>query len=273
VIHGYGGNANLAEQWSESQSTRALNHYRIVPTRVNPRSYKDPREVPRYSVAEVALYLHLKSRTVHNWFFGRSYHTKEGKAFWNPVVVPSAHDPHGFSLSFFNLAEAHVLASTRNDFNISMKSIRFAMDELVRKYPNTSAHPLLSKDFETDGCDMFIRELATQGEEVILNLNKPNQCGLKAMMESYLKRIARDDHYLPTKVFPVSGNNLEDRTIVISQGIAAGRPTIAGTGIRAAVVWNRFKAGETEAELADDYGIDEQEIKTAISYFTALRAA
>jgi len=263
----------VLEQWTESQIERVLSGYRIVPTKVNPRNYTDPREVPRYSVAEASLYLHLKPRTVHNWFFGRYYSTKEGKIFWNPVAVPSAHDPHGFSLSFFNLAEAHILTATRNDFDISMKSIRFAMDELVRKYPDARNHPLLSKDFETDGCDLFIRELAQQGEEVILNLNRPGQYGLKEMMEGYLKRIVRDDHYLPTKIFPVLDHDLADRTIVISQGVAAGRPTIAGTGIRAAAVWNRFKAGETEAELADDYGINEQEIKKAIGYFTSLRAA
>lgn len=263
----------MSSPWTQTQIERALSGYAIVPTKVNPRSYKDPREVPRYSIAEVALYFHLAPMTVHNWFFGRNYWTKQGKTFWNPVVVPAAHDPHGFSLSFFNLAEAHVLASTRNDFKISMKSIRFAMDELIIKYPSANRHPLLSKDFETDGCDLFIRELANQGEEIILNLNKPDQLGLKAMMEGYLKRIVRDDHFLPTKVFPVLDHDLEDRTIVISQGVAAGRPTIAGTGIRAAAVWNRYKAGETEAELADDYGINEQEIKKAIGYFTSLRAA
>lgn len=261
------------ELWTESQIDRTLSGFGILPTKVNPRNYSDPREVPKYSVAEVSLYLHLKARTVHNWFFGRYYSTSAGKIFWNPVAVPAAHDPHGFSLSFFNLAETHVLAATRNEFNISMKSIRFAMDELVRKYPEAQKHPLLSKDFETDGCDLFIRELAKQGEEVILNLNKPDQFGLKAMMEGYLKRIARDDRYLPTEVFPVVDHDMQDRTIVISQGVAGGRPTIAGTGIRAAAVWNRYNAGETEAELADDYGINEQEINKAISYFTSLRAA
>lgn len=255
---------------AEAQIRRIIGGYDIVPTKVNPRSYRDPREVPRYSVAEVALYLHLKPRTVHNWFFGRYYTTKEGKIFWNPVAVPSAHDPKGFSLSFFNLAEAHVLAATRNEFNISMKAIRFAMDELVRKYSTARQHPLLSKDFETDGCDLFIRELAKQGEEIILNLNKPNQYGLKAMMDTYLKRIVRDENFLPTEIFPVLDHDFQNQTIVISQTVASGRPTIAGTGIRAAAVWNRFKAGETEAELADDYGINEKEIKIAIGYFASL---
>ena len=267
MYHGYGGKAKV---WTEVRINRVLDGYGIVPTKVNPRNYKDEREVPRYTVSEVALYLHRKPRTVHNWFFGRSYQTKGGKIFWNPVAIPATHDPHGFSLSFFNLAEAHVLAATR-DFNISVKSIRFAMDELMRIYPNTT-HPLLSRDFETDGCDLFIRELKKHGE-VIVNLNRPDQYGLKEMMEGYLKRIVRDEQYLPTKIFPVIDHDLEDRTIVISEGVASGTPTISGTGIRAAVIWNRFKAGDTEADLADDYGIDEKKIKTAINYFASLRAA
>jgi uncharacterized protein (DUF433 family) len=242
-----------------------------VPTRVNPRGYSDSRDVPKYSITEVARYLRLKPRTVHNWFFGRSYTAAGEKQFWNPIAVPSAHDPHGYSLSFYNLAEAHVLAATRHDFNIRMKSIRFAMDELTKLHPNV-VHPLLSRDFETDGCDIFIRVLKEHGE-VILNLNRPGQYGLKDMMDSYLKRIVRDNLYLPTKIFPVLDHNFEDRTIVISQGIAAGRPTISGTGVRAAAVWNRFQAGETPEALAEDYGINEQEIKKAIDYFTAVKAA
>lgn len=274
VYHGCGGERKVVERlWTERQIERALGWHSILPTKINPRNYADAREVPRYSVAEVALYLHLKPRTVHSWFFGRAYATSQGKTFWNPVAIPAAHDPHGYSLSFFNLAEAHVLASTRKDFNISMKSIRFAMNELVKKYASAQGHPLLSKDFETDGCDLFIRELAAHGEEVVLNLNKPDQLGLKEMMDGYLKRIVRDARYMPTKVFPVVDHDMRDRTIVISQGVAAGRPTIAGTGIRASAVWNRYKAGETEAELADDYGVNEQEIKKAITYFSSLRAA
>lgn len=146
------------------------------------------------------------------------------------------------------------------------------MGQLTKLYPGIS-HPLLSRDFETDGCDLFIRELAERGEEVILNLNKPGQYGLKEMMDSYLKRIVRDEFYRPTEIFPFVDHDPSDRTIVISQSIGAGRPTIAGTGIRAAVVWNRYSAGETEAELADDYGIDEKEIKKAISYFASVKAA
>jgi uncharacterized protein (DUF433 family) len=207
---------------------------------------------------------------VHTWFFGRFYKTSAGKQFWEPPAIPAGHDPHGFSLSFFNLAEAHVLSATR-DFNIQMRSIKDAMGELAKIYPSVK-HPLLSKDFETDGCDLFIRILKEHREEVLLNLSTGNYA-LKPVMDAYLKRLVRDSFGLPTEVFPVLDHDLEDKAIVISSGVAAGRPTVAGTGVRVAAIWNRANAGETPQELAEDYGINEREIKKAIAYFTALRAA
>jgi uncharacterized protein (DUF433 family) len=240
-------------------------------TRVNPHVYPDPREVPKYSVTEVALYFNLKPRTVHTWFFGRSYKAQGKKRFWEPLAIPAAHDPHGYSLSFYNLAEAHVLSSTRHDFNISMKSIRFAMKELGKIYPQVS-HPLLSKNFETDGCDLFIRVLREHGEELIVNLTTGNY-GLKVILDAYLKRIIRDTLGFPTEIFPVIDHDFADRTIVINPGVAAGRPTIASVGVRASAVWERYRAGETTHELAEDYGINETEIKKAINYFTTTAKA
>jgi hypothetical protein len=119
--------------------------YTKLPMNIDPRRYSDRREVPKYTVTEAALYLGLKPRTVHTWFFGRSYHVAGEKLFWSPVAIPADHNPRGPSLSFYNLAEAHVLSSTRG-FNISMKSIRKAMDNLVLLYP--TSHPLISREFD-----------------------------------------------------------------------------------------------------------------------------
>lgn len=256
--------------WTDLEVQHAMDGYRIVPTRVNPRSYSDQREVPRYSVREVALYFRLKPRTVHTWFFGRFYRTSKGKQFWEPPAIPAAHDPHGFSLSFFNLAEAHVLSATR-DFNIKMKSIKYAMEQLTRIYPS-QRHPLLAEVFETDGCDLFMRMLKERGEELVLNLSTGNYA-LKPIMDAYLKRLVRDPLGMPTEVFPVVDDDLGDKTIVISSGVASGRPIVASSGVRVAAIWNRHRAGESAHELAEDYGINEREIKRAINYFTAVRAA
>ena len=120
---------------------------------IDPRRYSDRREVPKYTTTEVALYLHLKPRTVHTWFFGRNYRVK-GEVeprFWPPLAIPADHNPREASLSFYNLAEAHVLSATRG-FKISMKSIRSAMENLNKIYP--AQHPLISREFETDNRDI-----------------------------------------------------------------------------------------------------------------------
>ena len=122
--------------------------------RIYPSRNHDRREVPRYTIAEVALYLGLRPRTLHTWFFGRAYAAKGTKEFWSPLATPAERNPRGPALSFYNLAEAHVLAATGQGFSISVKAIRHAIDTLLRLYP--SEHPLISRYFETDGPDVFI---------------------------------------------------------------------------------------------------------------------
>ena len=41
-------------------------------------------------------------------------------------------------------------------------------------------------------------------------------------------------------------------------------PTIAGTGIQARIVTERYRAGESVAELAHDYRLDAEQIEDAI---------
>jgi hypothetical protein len=86
--------------------------------RVDPHTYGDRREVPKYNVAEVALYLGINVRTLRNWFFGY-YGRSGGRAqFHNALVTPALRNPHGPSLSFYNLAEAQVLAAMRQKWSI-----------------------------------------------------------------------------------------------------------------------------------------------------------
>jgi len=237
---------------------------------IDPRRYSDRREVPKYTISEVALYLGLNPRTVHTWFFGRSYHVKGEPRFWSPLAIPADHNPRGPSLSFYNLAEAHVLSATRG-FRISMRSIRHAMDNLVKIYPNS--HPLISREFETDNRDIFIREMEGGNEEGLVNISSGNRA-IKPILDAYLERIDRDARGWPVRVYPVRGAITENhKRIVIIPSVASGRPTIAGSGVRVESIWGRAQAGETAAELAEDYGIDKIAIEEAISYFANVKAA
>lgn len=57
-----------------------------------------------------------------------------------------------------------------------------------------------------------------------------------------------------------------ENLISIDPDIAFGRPCVKGTGIAVDVIFDRFAARETIPELADDYGITEQQVNAAIDY-------
>jgi uncharacterized protein (DUF433 family) len=65
---------------------------------------------------------------------------------------------------------------------------------------------------------------------------------------------------------PVRSGGLlgQPRTIVIDPRRGFGQPTIAGTGIEASVIAQRYLAGDSIKRLAADYGVPVQGIEDAI---------
>jgi hypothetical protein len=124
---------------------------------VDPHQYADPRDVPRYTVGQIAYFLDIPASTVRWWCLGRNYKVHGELRSSPPLIKPALYDPHNPSLSFYNLAELHILGSTRRFSRISMQSIRGAIDYLSGAYP--SPHPLLGHDFFTDGKDLFVKRI------------------------------------------------------------------------------------------------------------------
>jgi uncharacterized protein (DUF433 family) len=54
--------------------------------------------------------------------------------------------------------------------------------------------------------------------------------------------------------------------VVVDPRISFGRPVIDGTSVRTETVAARYKAGESAADLADDYGVEVPQIDEAIRY-------
>jgi uncharacterized protein (DUF433 family) len=227
-------------------------------------NHVDRREIPAYTPTEVAYYLGIRQSTLRSWIYGRYYHTTEGRKFYPPLIIPADGD-NGF-LSFYNLAECHVLAATRYKHDVPVSAIRDAIEHLRKQYP--SEHPLISRDFFTDGRDVFVKEL-----EQTVNLSKQGQLGLKPVLDMYLERIVVDKQFRPKKLFPLIPGQEQEKVVSIVSGVSSGRPVIDGTGVPVAVVWDRHKAGEDVETLAEDYEIPIPKIKRAIEYVEHLKAA
>ncbi|WP_437483271.1 DUF433 domain-containing protein [Sorangium sp. So ce1014] len=61
-----------------------------------------------------------------------------------------------------------------------------------------------------------------------------------------------------------TGIGSQPKTIVVDPRRGFGQPVLAGTGIEARIVTERYRAGESVRLLAKDYGVEIEKIEDAI---------
>ena len=158
-----------------------------------------------------------------------------------------------------NVVEIHVLDAIRREHKIRLTNIRQALRYLRKHFP--SPHPLADQKFETDGPDLFIQ---VYGQ--LINISQLGQLAMRSILEAHLQRIERDPQGLAVRLYPFTRKRHldEPRIVVIDPHVSFGRPALTSSGIATAVIAERYKAGESVDELADDYGRERLEIEEAI---------
>jgi uncharacterized protein (DUF433 family) len=168
-------------------------------------------------------------------------------------------NPNEALLSFVNLVEAHVLSGLRREYKFSLQMLRKAIRYVKRQFPGR--HPLAEQAFATDGVDLFVERFGR-----LLQVNEPGQMAMRQLLDAHLERISRDPEGVPIKLYPFTRRQGRDepKAVEIDARISFGRPVLVGTGIPTAVIAERYKGGETIAELAGDYDRSATEIEEAI---------
>ncbi len=222
---------------------------------------RDPRDFPSYTTVEAARYVRLPLRTVQNWSFGFRKYGGE------PLIhIP---DPDRYLLSFWNVAELHVLSALRRYHRISMPKLRKAIQYLGKRFD--SPHPLLTEKMLTDGVSVFVEKA-----ESLINASMSGQVAMREILEAHLQRVDQDLNGIAVRFFPFVRHDPhgsyrtpgklmdEPKVISLDPRIRFGRPVIHGTSIPTDEIAERFCAGDTSSELAEEYGRKEEEIAEAI---------
>ncbi|MEM8807778.1 MAG: DUF433 domain-containing protein [Cyanobacteria bacterium P01_G01_bin.38] len=217
----------------------------------------DPRNIPTYSIGDAAQYLRIPVATIRSWTVGRKYPKANGDGFFPPLIPIPEWKPR--LLSFTNMVEVHMLRAIRRHHNIDLGKVRNALDYLEETLK--VSHPLAHEEFRTDGADLFIERY---GE--LLNASAAGQTQLKDTLKAHLDRIEPDDSGLAIKLYPFTRAHEENnpRIVVIDPRIAFGRLVIEGTGIPTSILAERYRAGDSIDELAEDYRCDRPQIEEAI---------
>ncbi|RZK30620.1 MAG: DUF433 domain-containing protein [Hymenobacter sp.] len=176
-------------------------------------------------------------------------------------------------LSFLNLIELHVLAAIRRLHQLPLGKVRHAV-QYVRQEFGTD-YPLAERQFETDGVDLFIREL-----DMLINASRRGQVAIRELVTAYLQRIERDATGFPLRLYPLyrADINIADEVqqapaiIAVDPTISFGRPVLIGSGIPVEVVISRYRAGDSIRDLVADYHLPEAAVEEALRYELGLAA-
>jgi len=219
----------------------------------------DIRNQPAYTLAEAARYLKVAPATLRAWFVGRPYPTGAGTAHSRPLIKPAKNPPP--TLSFWNLIEAHVLRSLRTDHGVSMDKLRRAVDYAQRTLKIDRL--LLSQELRTDAGKLLLERY---GE--LIELSASGQIAMRRLFNEHLARVDWDEWKYPVRLFPYTSGEaaLTARPIAIDAHVAFGRPILAAKGVTTGAIAERIDAGETAAELAEDYDLAIGEIEEAVLY-------
>lgn len=225
---------------------------------VNERNQNlDLRSQPAYGLAEAARYLKLPAATLRSWVVGRPYPKANGVGHSRPLIHPPKKQP--LLLTFWNLIEAHVLRSLRTEHGVSIKDVRKALSYAERA--EDIHRLLLHKDLRTNAGKLFLQKY---GE--LIDLSASGQLAMRRLFEEHLKRVEWDEWQFPVRLYPFVSGETDRRPIAIDPKIAFGRPVVLRAGVSTGIIAERIDAGETVADLADDYNLSLSEIEEAILY-------
>ena len=155
-----------------------------------------------------------------------------------------------------------------------MRVVRNALDYLRAQLD--VARPLADEQMFTDGKSILVHRL-----DRLIDAGHGGQTSMLELLDLHLDRIERNPSGIPIRLFPFTRKSPQDRraagrelrVIAIDPTVAFGRAVIAGTRVSTVEVADRYKAGDSIADLAEDYGRGAAEIEEAIRCELNLKVA
>lgn len=204
--------------------------------------------LPAYHINEAARYAQVSPRTVSAWFKLRPDGSR---------VLSEKKD--GLALSYMQLIEVAAIAALRNAGH-SLREIKDYRDYVAKELK--AEFPFAQYKFKTDGQRIAMAYEQIAGQKVkgtLIEPGKGGQLGWCVVLDDKLKEF--DYSHGVASRWHVAGKNIP---IVIDPQIAFGAPVLKG--VPTWVLRERYKAGEGLADIADDFGIKESDVKHALSF-------
>ena len=222
-------------------------------------------DAPLYSVFDASRYLQIPENTLRSWVSGRAYPLRSGGSRRSEPIIELA-DPANSRLSFNNLTEAHVLDALRRQYQVELPHIRRAVKYLREQF--RTQHPLVHHQMLTDRKHVFIE---AAGLKDVINASRHGQLAMRDVIGLHLQRVEWDKDGFVARLYPFTRSRRtpaeeaqQPRLVTMDPRVEFGRPVLKSSAVPTAVIADRYKAGESIADLAEDYGEEPLNIEEAV---------
>ncbi len=200
--------------------------------------------LPSYQIGEAATYAKISPKTVAAWHRIEASLLKEREK--------------RAALSYMQLIEVAVVAAFRKA-GVSMPRIRAARAYAVRMLH--SEHPFAEYSFKEEGKHLWLD--STQIDVKPGTAVSADQGGQMAW-ECVIGRLKEFEYEKPDGIvlkWHVAGPG---SPIVIDPRISFGAPAVKGTPTW--IIKGRFDAGESDTDIAEDFGMKKEEVREALKF-------
>lgn len=201
--------------------------------------------VPFYKTGEAARYAGTSTQTASRW---------HGQA----AILPDRENRSDYS--YMQLIELAVVAAMRKE-GVSLKAIRSARDYIAQIL--NKEYPFAEYRFKTDGTDLILDyEQVDPDAEVdkLLYASKAGQLGWKEILDRRLREFEYEDGGVAIR-WRLGGLESD---VLIDPRISFGAPVVRGVATWA--ILGRWQAGESIADIADDFELSTDEVSDALKF-------
>jgi uncharacterized protein (DUF433 family) len=221
----------------------------------------DPRVVRAvFTLRETAGYLEVPKSTIHEW---------ARPPRQTPLITCFPPRGRQATVPFIGFAEAYVLSAFRRA-GVPLQRIRPAVQALALTIG--IEHALASRSLYTDGAEVLYDYAEREADDLLelqLVVVRTGQRQFSEVVRDYLQRITYGDDGWASRVQLPSYGRAE---VVVDPNVAFGLPLVVHGGARVEDLVDRFVAGDSVAEIADDFGVPADEVEAVIRVATRTAA-
>lgn len=221
---------------------------------------------PLYDATLTARMLGIHPARVRRWLFGYEYEHRGQQKRQGALVKRD--QVAARRASFLDLMEL-LFAKKFLDRGITVQRMRKALAEASAFYQLD--HPFARRKFYTAGREIFFEVEGQQGTKNLIHLLRGGQWAIAPVIKHYARQIEFDTRTgLARQWWPLG----QSVPIVVNPRHAFGEPSLAGRGIRTAVLYDLYCAeGKSIGAVERWMSLDGNLVRHAVRYEERLRAA